>query len=73
MSPESYFLSQNSFYSDYWSVGVILYQMCCYKFPFKDDKEFKMGKFEQKNLYHYSKNFSNFIIHVLKLLLEPDT
>ena len=72
-SPEVWKNKPYSYKSDLWSVGCIIYEMCCLRLPFKGknldelSENICSGKFEK-----ISSRYSNDLWKLIKMLLEVD-
>ena len=72
-SPEVWKNKPYSYKSDLWSVGCIIYEMCCLRTPFKGKNLDELcenicnGKFEK-----ISSRYSNDLWNLIKMLLEVD-
>lgn len=55
---------------DWWSLGVVTFEMCAGFLPFKGETVDKMGKLIMKGKYHYPGHFSNKLKAFISKLLE---
>ena len=75
MSPEiaskRYYKGQNS---DLWSLGVLLYKMCCADFPFKGNKEKDLYKLIKKGYFTYPSYVPENIKLIINnlIVIEPE-
>ena len=75
MSPEiaskRYYKGQNS---DLWSLGVLLYKMCCADFPFKGANEKDLYKYIKKGTFTYPNYINEHIKKVINnlIVVDPD-
>ena len=72
-APEIWNNKPYTFKSDIWSLGIILYELCCFKLPFFENNVRDTYIKVMKGIYspipnHYSSNLS----YIIKLLLQVD-
>ena len=72
-APEIWNNKPYTFKSDIWSLGIILYELCCFKLPFFENNVRDTYNKVMKGIYspipnHYSSNLS----YIIKLLLQVD-
>ena len=58
---------------DIWSLGIILYQMCCLKTPFQGTSFLNMYKAIKKGVYEpLPENYSQNMSHLVAALLQQN-